>query len=179
LGLLPLLAAVSVFEATAYGQGARVDPYQGGAAPAFPGAPSAAAMAQQQAAASVSAAAAQQYANTMAADPMAPMLMYGGVGMPMTRGQAGLSAISSLQQMSGIGSGRISGVRGGRRAEARTAAHTRNANIVGGQASRFFNRVEPRRPGAAAVAPVTSSAGAGNSRRFYQRPSRYFPEPAQ
>jgi hypothetical protein len=174
-----LAAAVSLFGATAYGQVAHVDPYQGGAAPAFPGAMSAAAMAQQQAAASASATAAQQYANTLAADPMTPMLMYGGVGMPMTRGQAGLSAISSLQHRSGIGSGRISGVRGGGQPAPRNAAHTRNANIVGGQASRYFNRIEPRRGGAAIVAPVASAAGTGNSRKFYQRPSRYFPRPAQ
>lgn len=176
--LLPLLAAVPLFQATARGQSAHVDPYQNGAAPAFPGRAMAAAAAQQAAAGANASAATSAYANPLLVDPMAPMLMYGGVGMPMTRGQAGLSAISSMQQLSGIGSGRISGVRGGGAPAPSTAAHTRNANIVGGQASRYFNRAEPRRPGAR-VAPVAAASGAENSRRFYQRPSRHFPQPAR
>ncbi len=172
IGLLASLAAVPMFQATARGQAAHVDPYQNGAAPAFPGRATAAAAAQQAAAAN--AAAATGYANPLYVDPMAPMLMYGGLGMPMTRGQAGLTAISSIQQMTGLGSGQISGVRGGSQAAPQAAAHTRNMNISGGQASSYFNRAEPRRTRAAA--PVAATSGREDSRRFYQRPSRNFPE---
>ncbi|MDR3622420.1 MAG: hypothetical protein P4L85_23925 [Paludisphaera borealis] len=173
--LLPLLAAVPLFEAAAHGQAARVDPYQNGAAPAFPGRGVAAPAANATSAAAAQAAA-SGYANPMLVDPMAASYLY-GTAIPMTRGQVGLSAVSSIQQFTGLGSGRISGVRGGAEAAPRAAAHTRNSNIVGGQASRYFNRIQPR--GAAPVAPVATTAGAANSRKFYQRESRYFPQPAR
>jgi len=171
--LLALLAVVSIVQARAWGQAAHVDPYQNGAAPAFPGRAMAAAAQQQAAAGTTAATAPWAYSDSILADPMTPMLMYGGMGMPLTRTQAGLAAASSIQRFTGIGSGRISGVRGGVQA-APTAAHTRNMNIVGGQASRYFNRAEPRQ--STAAAPVATAAGSRNSRRYYQRPYSNFPE---
>ncbi len=174
--LLPLLAAVPIFQATASGQ-THVDPYQNGAAPAFPSRGMAAAQAASAAnSAAASQAAALGYANPMLVDPMAASYLY-GTAIPMTRGQVGLSAISSMQQFTGLGSGRISGVRGGGQPAPRTAAHTRNPNIVAGQASRYFNRLQPR--GAAPAPPVATTADAATSRKYYQRESRYFPQPAR
>lgn len=179
LRLLPLLAAVPIFEAAAHGQAARVDPYQNGAAPALPGRSMAAANANTNTTAAQAAAAG--YVNPMVIDPMAASYMY-GPGIPMTRGQVGLSALSSMQQFTGLGSGRISGVRGTPGVEApRSAAHTRDPNIPGGQAARYFNRLQPRGFGAAAAPapPAATTIAAGNSRKFYQRESRYFPQPAR
>ena len=179
--LLPLLAAVPIFDATANGQSAHVDPYQNGAAPAFGGRGrrSAAATAQQQAAAASNAAAAQQYANTLAADPMTPMLMYGyGVmGMPMTRNQAGLSAISSIQQCPG--SARAGSAGCGEGAEAiQRRPRTRETRTSSAARRRVTSTaIEPRRRGA--VVPVATTAAPANSRKFYQRQSRYFPQPAR
>jgi hypothetical protein len=178
LRLLPLLAAAAVFEAAAHGQTAHVDPYQNGAAPALPGRAMAAASASNANTAATQAAA-LGYTNPMLADPMATSFLY-GTAIPMTRGQAGLSAISSMQRFTGIGSGRISGVRGGGEPAPQSAAHTRNPNIPGGQAARYFNRVQPRGAAPApAPTPVATTAGASNARKFYQRQSRYFPQPAQ
>lgn len=114
-------------------------------------------------------------ANPVFVDPVAMNYLY-ATGAPMTRGQVGMSAISSMQQMTGLGSGQLSGVRGGAipEEERRSATHTRNPNVPGGQASRFFNRV-----GTSIPTSVPASASAGNSQRFYGRQSRYFPQPAR
>lgn len=83
-------------------------------------------------------------------DPVAMTYLY-GVPFPVSQRQAGLLMLSQQQRMLGLGSGQLSGVRpmwgsmgvgGFRPAEepARTAAHTANMNIPGGQAARFFNR---------------------------------------
>lgn len=114
-------------------------------------------------------------ADPMLVDPVALNYLY-ATGAPMTRGQVGLSAASSIQRMTGIGSGRISGVRGGevQPEERRSATHTRNSNVPGGQASRFFNRV-----GSSVATSVPASASAGNSQRYYGRQSHYFPQPAR
>lgn len=108
-------------------------------------------------------------------DPVAMNYLY-ATGVPMTRGQVGLSAVSSLQRASGIGSGRISGVRGGGVVEEskRSATHTRDANVPGGQASGFFNRMGPSIPTSVSATPNASDSG-----RFYGRQSRYFPSPAR
>jgi len=179
LRLLSLIAAASVLGASARGQSAHVDPYQNGAAPLMPGqaAAAAAAAANANANANVAAnAAALSYANPLLVDPVATSYLY-GTAIPMTRTQAGLSAVSSMQRFTGIGSGRLSGVRGGGEPAPRTAAHTRNSNIVGGQASRYFNRLQPR--SAAPPAPVASAASASNSRKYYQREQTHFPQPAR
>jgi len=114
-------------------------------------------------------------ATPMLVDPVALNYLY-ATGVPMTRGQVGLSAVSSLQQMTGLGSGRISGVRGGGVDEdpRRSATHTRNPNVPGGQASGFFNRFGPSIP-----TSVAASASASDSGRFYGRQSHYFPRPAR
>lgn len=158
---------------SAFGQAptvARMDPYQGGAAPAFPTRRPAPVTAPQQ-----PAMVGYGIVDPVLIDPVALNYLY-ATGVPMTRGQVGLSAVSSLQQMTGIGSGRISGVRGGAmpQEERRSATHTRNPNVPGGQASRFFNR-----QGSSIPTTVPASASAANSQRFYGRHSRYFPQPAR
>lgn len=103
-----------------------------------------------------------------------------GPAIPMTPAQAGLLMLSTQQRMLGLGNGQISGVRpGGQDATGRktanspganlTAAHTRNANIPGGQAARYFNR-------GATTASRSGPPGAG---RNFKRPSRYFPQTTQ
>jgi hypothetical protein len=107
-------------------------------------------------------------------NPLGLNYMYGSA-LPMNRAQAGLFLLSTQQQMLGLGNGQLSGVRparadsnsrqpGSSRAANPTAAHTRNANIPGGQAARYFNR---------------GSGMATNSQPYYRRPSPYFPHPAQ
>lgn len=104
-------------------------------------------------------------------DPVAMNYLY-ATGVPMTRGQVGLSAVSSLQQSTGIGSGVISGARspGVMEEPRRSATHTRDANVPGGQASGFFNRYGRSIPTSVSAAPTASDSG-----RFYGRQSRYFP----
>ncbi len=98
-------------------------------------------------------------------NPMAMNYLYGPT-IPMTRGQAGLLMLSTGQQMSGLGNGQLSGVRSGGRKDGNaagtnlTAAHTRNSNIPGGQAARYFNR------------GVTTAA---RSEPHFKRQTRYFP----
>ena len=101
----------------------------------------------------------------------------------MTGTQAGLSMLMMQQRMLGIGNGQLSGVRGGAASGtgARTdgqaprdgggaatsraiAAHTRNMNIPGGQAARYFNR---------------GGAPAVRNQPSYQRTTRYFPQTGQ
>ncbi len=116
--------------------------------------------------------------NTLAADPLGLGYVY-GPAIPMTPGQAGLFMLSTQQRMLGIGNGQISGTRLGGQTGLRTgrtsgdqpgaqsvAAHTRNSNIPGGQASRYFNR-------------GITSASASASQPYFKRRLRYFPQTAQ
>ena len=111
----------------------------------------------------------------MAVDPLATQML-SGTGVPLTRGQAGLSAVSAAQNFTGIGSGRYSGVRGAVDAKAQanqTQAGSRRATLraPGGQASVYFNRAGKETPPRAS-APV----GRATTRNFYNRPAGYFPE---
>ncbi len=116
---------------------------------------------------------------TLAADPLGLGYVYGSAAIPMTPGQAGLFMLSTQQRMLGIGNGQISGTRPAGQIDPRTgrtsgnfpgtgvtAAHTRNSNIPGGQASRYFNR-------------GTTSASAAASQPYFKRPLRYFPQTSQ
>ncbi len=107
--------------------------------------------------------------NSMALNPMV------GPVIPMTNAQAGLLLLSTQQRMLGLGNGQLSGVRpGGPNASGRqtrgsnganlTAAHTRNSNIPGGQAARYFNR---------------GTTTASRSEPFFKRQSQYFPQRTQ
>ncbi len=168
---LPLLMAIALWHTAVQGQTTaptHVDPYQNGAAPAFPTRGGARTSQPGQTFGT-------GIVDPMSIDPMALNYFY-GPGIPMTRGQVGLSAISSMQRMTGLGSGQISGVRGsGVEMEARrSSTHTRNPNVPGGQASRFFNRITPKM-----ATSVAASASAPNSQKFYNRQSHYFPQPAR
>jgi hypothetical protein len=110
-------------------------------------------------------------------DPLGLNYVYGPAAMPMSRAQAGLFMLSTQQQMLGLGNGQISGARpagqdknGKSSGTNLTAAHTRNANIPGGQAARYFNR------GATTTAMRSRLPGAGQN---FKRPSPYFPKTAQ
>ncbi len=112
-------------------------------------------------------------------DPLGLGYVY-GPAIPMTPGQAGLFMLSAQQRMLGLGNGQISGTRPGGELDPRsarngrtsasgagshlTAAHTRNSNIPGGQAARFFNR---------------SAASSPSSQPYYRRQMRYFPQTTQ
>jgi hypothetical protein len=112
-------------------------------------------------------------------DPLGLGYVY-GPAIPMTPAQTGLFMLSAQQRMFGLGNGQISGVRPGADADARsalsgrtpsnspgsrrTAAHTRNSNVPGGQAARFFNRGATASP---------------ESRTYYKRQMRYFPQTTQ
>jgi hypothetical protein len=116
-------------------------------------------------------------------DPLGLGYVY-GPAIPMSPAQTGLFMLSAQQRLLGIGNGQISGTRPGGETDSRssrnrrasttqtagnmTAAHTRNSNIPGGQAARFFNR------GPAATAGVT-----GNPHAYYKRQMRYFPQTTQ
>lgn len=117
-------------------------------------------------------------ASARAADPLGLGYVYGPAAIPMTPGQAGLYMLSTTSRMTGLGNGQLSGVRSRaprdsqaartRRAKAEplaAAAHTRDSNIPGGQAARFFNR--------------GSAPAASRSRPYYQRSLRYFPKNGQ
>jgi len=110
-------------------------------------------------------------------DPLGLNYVYGPAAIPMTPAQAGLFMLSTGQRMTGLGNGQISGVRPGSQnkngtstATNQTATHTRNANIPGGQAARYFNR------GATTTAMRSRLPGAGQN---FRRPSPYFPKTAQ
>ena len=110
-------------------------------------------------------------ANAMMMDPLGLSYVYGPAAIPMTRAQTGLFMLSTQQQMLGLGNGQISGVRpagqdptGRKTGSSLTAAHTRNANIPGGQAARYFNR---------------GTTTASRSQPHFKRQSRYFPQTAQ
>ena len=113
-------------------------------------------------------------ATAMMMDPLGLNYVY-GPAIPMTRAQAGLFMLSTQQRMLGLGNGQISGVRpvgqdptgrktGSSSGTNLTAAHTRNANIPGGQAARYFNR------------GTTTASG---SQPHFKRQSRYFPQTTQ
>ncbi len=102
--------------------------------------------------------------STMMMDPLGMSAVYGPAAMPMTRAQAGLFMLSTEQRMMGLGNGQISGVRPGQNSSSKkgpTAAHTRNANIPGGQAARYFNR-------------GTTTATASLSQPHFKRQSPYY-----
>jgi hypothetical protein len=181
------LAACGAAEAQT--AGTRIDPYAYGAAPAAPGAYGAAqSAASASAAVAANAAAAAGLNQSMvtpnpALDPLGLNYVYGpayGSAVPMTGTQAGLTMLMMQQRMLGIGNGQLSGVRGGTgtgiganvqasrngsgAATSRAiAAHTRDMNIPGGQAARYFNR----------------SAPAVRNQPSYQRTTRYFPQTGQ
>jgi hypothetical protein len=111
-----------------------------------------------------------------AADPLGLSYIY-GPAVPMTAGQAGLFMLSTQQRMLGLGNGQISGVRPGATPDAKAVrgarttmeshpveAHTKNANVPGGQAARFFNR---------------GGLATSRSRPYYNRQLRYFPQTGQ
>jgi hypothetical protein len=113
-----------------------------------------------------------------AMDPLGLGYVYGPAAVPMTPGQAGLFMLSTSQRMLGLGNGQLSGVRpadpsataAARRANGKpealaSAAHTRNANIPGGQAARYFNR--------------GSTPATARSQPYYHRQLRYFPQTGQ
>jgi hypothetical protein len=117
--------------------------------------------------------------NPALTDPLGLGYVY-GPAVPMTPTQAGLFMLSAQQRMFGLGNGQISGTRPASDLDARstrtgrtaansagshlTAAHTRNSNIPGGQAARFFNR---------------GVASAPSSQPYYKRQMRYFPQTTQ
>ncbi len=103
-------------------------------------------------------------ANAMMMDPLGMSYVYGSAAIPMSRAQAGLFMLSTEQRMMGLGNGQISGVRPGQNSTSKkgpTAAHTRNANIPGGQAARYFNR-------------GTTTATASLSQPHFKRQSPYY-----
>ena len=118
-------------------------------------------------------------ANAAMMDPLGLNYVY-GPAIPMSRAQAGLFMLSAQQRMLGLGNGQISGSRpGGQAITGRTsgnaqanltAAHTRNANIPGGQAARYFNR------GGTTTASRLQPPGTGQS---FKRQLRYFPQTTQ
>jgi len=180
---LAIAALATCGAAEAQTAGTRIDPYAFGAAPAAPGtygAAQAAASAAAATAANASAAASLNQSMVTpnpALDPLGLNYVYGpayGSAVPMTGTQAGLTMLMMQQRMLGIGSGQLSGVRGGTStgtngqasrngggaATSRAiAAHTRDMNIPGGQAARYFNR----------------SAPAVRNQPSYQRTTRFFP----
>ena len=103
-------------------------------------------------------------------DPLAAQMLR-GTAMPMTRAEAGLSAAGSVQRMTGIGSGRISGVRGA--AGPKGGAQPRAATTLrapGGQASIYFNRF-----GGGTATDAAAPASRATTKNFYNRPAGFFP----
>ncbi|MDG3004108.1 hypothetical protein [Paludisphaera mucosa] len=105
-------------------------------------------------------------------DPLAAQMLY-GTGIPLTRGQAGLSAMSSASRFTGIGSGRVSGVRGGPEPKRGSAAAPRKPTLraPGGQASGYFNRY-----GGGTATNVSAPTSTATTRNYYNRPAGFFPE---
>jgi hypothetical protein len=108
--------------------------------------------------------------NGLLTNPLAAPMIYGGVN-GMSRNQMGMMMLANQAQMTGIGSGQLSGLRpggGGRgrgQAVQSIAARPRTtSNQPGGLASRYFNRIatEARYP-----------------QSFYNQQSRYFPQVAR
>ncbi|WP_165249629.1 hypothetical protein [Paludisphaera soli] len=104
-------------------------------------------------------------------DPLAAQMMT-GTGIPLTRGEAGLAAAASAQRLTGIGSGRASGVRGVAPGRGGPAAPRRaTLGAPGGQASVFFNRY-----GGGTATNVSAPTSRATTRNFYNRPAGFFPE---
>jgi hypothetical protein len=106
--------------------------------------------------------------NSLMANPMAAPMIYGGINS-MSPNQMGMMALASQAQMSGIGSGQLSGVRGGGRGRGQTpqalALRPRGtSNQPGGLAGRYFHR--------------TTTEGR-NPQIYYNQQSRYFPQIAR
>jgi len=111
--------------------------------------------------------------NPMMMDPLGLGYVYGPAAVPMTQGQAGLFMLSTATRSLGVGTGQLSGVRPagpGKNAHASNtpvlAAHTRNSNIPGGQAARYFNR-------------GTAAAPSSRSQPYYKRQLHQFPQTGQ
>jgi hypothetical protein len=99
-------------------------------------------------------------------NPMAGPMLY-GTNYPMTPRQAGLLMLAGQAQMSGIGSGQLSGVRPspggtskGLTARQSAAKPRGSASTPGGLAARYFHR----------NAPLTRYP-----QSYYTRQNRYFP----
>lgn len=108
-------------------------------------------------------------------DPLMSQMMM-GTGVPLTRGQAGLTAISTVGNVTGIGSGRASGVRGaaGPRGNLDVRGLKERRGTLGtpaGQASNYFGRY-----GRGTSVNVASPASRANTGGYYNRPARFFPE---
>jgi hypothetical protein len=107
--------------------------------------------------------------NSLLANPLAAPMIYGGTSA-MSPNQMGMMMLANQAQMTGIGSGQLSGVRGGGgrgrgQGVQPVAARSRGtANQPGGLSSRFFHRTttEGRYP-----------------QIYYNQQSRYFPQVAR
>ncbi|WP_337174881.1 hypothetical protein [Paludisphaera sp.] len=111
-------------------------------------------------------------------DPLMTEMMM-GTGVPLTRGQAGLAAASTVGNMTGIGSGRASGTRGvatrrGTASVRETAGRRPTLGTPAGQASSYFGRY-----GRGTSVNVSSPAARASTGRYYNRPAGFFPEGVQ
>lgn len=114
----------------------------------------------------------------MMVDPLAAQMMM-GTGVPLTRGQAGLSAAAMASRMTGIGSGRASGVRGGATApgnlNVRELAEKRSTlRLPAGQASNYFSRY-----GRGTTVNVSSPTSRATTGKYYNRGAGFFPDAAR
>ncbi|OJW19174.1 MAG: hypothetical protein BGO49_11795 [Planctomycetales bacterium 71-10] len=110
-------------------------------------------------------------------DPLAAQMMM-GTGVPLSRGQAGLTAASMASRMTGIGSGRASGVRGGAtpgNLNVRELAEKRSTlRLPAGQASNYFSRY-----GRGTTVNVSRPTNRATNGRYYNRGAGFFPESAR
>jgi hypothetical protein len=104
--------------------------------------------------------------NNVFTNPMAAPMVY-GVPFPMTSRQTGLMMLAGQSQMTGIGSGQLSGTRpgpagstAGRGPQQASAKPRGSAQTPGGLAARYFHR----------SAPATRYP-----QSYYSRQSRYYP----
>lgn len=107
-------------------------------------------------------------------DPLAAQ-MVAGTGVPLSGGQAGLSAAMMASRMTGIGSGRASGVRGGQAPRGTLnvrdlAAKRPTLGTPAGQASNYFSRY-----GRGTSVNVSSPASRATTGKYYNRPAGFFP----
>lgn len=109
-------------------------------------------------------------------DPLAAQMMM-GTGVPLSRGQSGLMAASMATRMTGIGSGRASGVRGAApgNPNVRELADKRaTLRRPAGQASIYFGRY-----GRGTTVNTSSPTNRATNGRYYNRGAGYFPEAAR
>lgn len=111
-------------------------------------------------------------------DPLAAQMMM-GTGVPLSRGQSGLMAASMASRMTGIGSGRASGVRGAAASpgnlNVRELAEKRSTlRLPAGQASNYFSRY-----GRGTTVNVSGPTNRGTNGRYYNRGAGFFPESAR